>query len=370
MRDRNGGLSPMRHLNAVLTQELERARRFGRPLAVLMIDVDHLRAVNTAHGHLAGDRVLKDVAEALGRATREYDIAARFGGDEFCVLLPETALEGALVVADRIRALVERIAGEPRVRVSIGVATQQGGGTTSEELLALADRAAYRAKFSGRNSVAVPPDGDPVREAERVLLDTLDAWLLSTRGARDEVSEISPRDPARVPAHEAVRGDETGYALEECLVLVPEGGRPVRVDVDLPDDTAFVGDRHDDLAAGRREAGEISVVRVHVVDELGAAACRRRAANAPPDRNAYVLGRRRAFPGPQDEVVTLHEVDAYPRVVIEAIVEQVDGLSQHLVGFGLLTEDAVNGFERAAVVAHEGTASSRSAPSKSAMIRL
>jgi diguanylate cyclase (GGDEF)-like protein len=169
------GLYNVRHLNAVLTQELERARRFGRPLAVLMIDVDHLRAVNTAHGHLAGDPVLKNVAEALGRATREYDIAARFGGDEFCVLLPETALEGALVVADRIRALVERIAGEPRVTVSIGVATQQGGGTTSEELLALADRAAYRAKFSGRHSVAVPPDGDPVHEAEWVLLEALDA---------------------------------------------------------------------------------------------------------------------------------------------------------------------------------------------------
>jgi diguanylate cyclase (GGDEF)-like protein len=119
--------------------------------------------------------VLKDVADALGRATREYDIAARFGGDEFCVLLPETALEGALVVADRIRALVERMAGEPRATVSIGVATQQGGGTTSEELLTLADRAAYRAKFSGRNSDAVPPDGDPVHEAERVLLEALDA---------------------------------------------------------------------------------------------------------------------------------------------------------------------------------------------------
>ena len=170
------GLYNMRHFNAVLAQELERAKRFGRPLAVLMIDVDHLRAVNTAHGHLAGDRALKDVAEALGRATREYDIAARFGGDEFCVLLPETELDGALVVAERIRSLVEKMgAGESRITVSIGVATQHGGETTPDELVALADRAAYRAKFSGRNSVAVPPEGDPVHEAERVLLDALDA---------------------------------------------------------------------------------------------------------------------------------------------------------------------------------------------------
>jgi diguanylate cyclase (GGDEF)-like protein len=168
------GLYNMRHFNAVLTQELERAKRFGRPLAVLMIDVDHLRAVNTAHGHLAGDRVLKDVADALGRATREYDIAARFGGDEFCVLLPETELDGALVVAERIRSLVEKLSSEPRITVSIGVATQLGGEATPDELVALADRAAYRAKFSGRNSVAVPPAGDPVHEAERVLLDALD----------------------------------------------------------------------------------------------------------------------------------------------------------------------------------------------------
>jgi diguanylate cyclase (GGDEF)-like protein len=169
------GLYNMRHFNAVLAQELERAKRFGRPLAVLMIDVDHLRAVNTAHGHLAGDRVLKDVADALGRATREYDIAARFGGDEFCVLLPETELDGALIVAERIRSLVESMAGEPRITVSVGVAAQQGGEQTPEDLIGLADRAAYRAKFSGRNSVAVPPRGDPVHEAERVLLDALDS---------------------------------------------------------------------------------------------------------------------------------------------------------------------------------------------------
>jgi diguanylate cyclase (GGDEF)-like protein len=167
------GLYNMRHFTAVVSQELERARRFDRPLAVLMIDVDHLRAVNTAHGHLAGDRALKDVAVALGLATRDYDVAARFGGDEFCVLLPETELEGALVVAERIRTLVEQNTAEPRITVSVGVAAHRGGETTPDELLALADRAAYRAKFSGRNNVAVPPEGDPVHEAERVLLDAL-----------------------------------------------------------------------------------------------------------------------------------------------------------------------------------------------------
>lgn len=165
------GLYNMRHFHSVLSQELQRAGRFDRPLAVLMIDVDHLREINTARGHLAGDRALKTVAAALEEATREYDVAARFGGDEFCVVLPETELEGALAVAERIRALVERSSVDPHVTVSVGVAAHRGSGTTPDALVALADRAAYRAKFSGRNSVAVPPAGDPVDEAERLLLD-------------------------------------------------------------------------------------------------------------------------------------------------------------------------------------------------------
>ncbi len=166
------GLYNMRHFTAVVSQELERAKRFERPLSVLMVDVDHLRAINTAHGHLAGDQALKNVAEAIGKATREYDIGARFGGDEFCVLLPETDLAGALVVADRIRAFVE-MASDPRITVSVGVAAHQGVDQTPEDLVGLADRAAYRAKFSGRNSVAMPLEGDPVQEAEQVLLDAL-----------------------------------------------------------------------------------------------------------------------------------------------------------------------------------------------------
>lgn len=169
------GLFNMRHFQAALEQELARAGRFDRPLALLMIDVDHLRHVNNAHGHLAGDRALRLVADTLCEATRDYDVAARFGGDEFCVLLPETGPEGALAVAERIRSGVERAgaAAELGVTVSIGVAAVTGGDATSDELVMLADRAAYRAKFSGRNSVAVPPQGDPVHEAERVLLEAL-----------------------------------------------------------------------------------------------------------------------------------------------------------------------------------------------------
>ena len=139
---------------------------------------DQGRAVPPRHrvlGHLAGDRALRAVADALKEATRDYDVAARFGGDEFCVLLPETDQEGALVVAERIRTLVEESTRESEVPVtiSVGTAAHRGRGVTADDLIALADRAAYRAKFSGRNAVAVPPVGDPVDEAERVLLDAL-----------------------------------------------------------------------------------------------------------------------------------------------------------------------------------------------------
>lgn len=167
------GLYNLRHFEAALGQELGRAGRFDRHLALLMIDVDHLREINNLHGHVAGDRALVGVAESLRRATREYDVAARFGGDEFCVLLPETDLDGALVVAERMRALVEESSrgGDVPVTVSIGVVAHCGPGAEAEDLIAVADRAAYEAKASGRNAIAAAPPIDPVEQAERLLAD-------------------------------------------------------------------------------------------------------------------------------------------------------------------------------------------------------
>ena len=169
------GLYNLRHFQAALGQELGRAGRFDRPLALLMVDVDHLRELNTLHGHVAGDRALVAVADALKRSTREYDVAARFGGDEFCVLLPETELDGALTVAERIRALVEestRTAGIP-VTVSIGAVAHRGAGATADELIGVGDRAAYEAKASGRNAIAAAPPRDPVEQAERILAESV-----------------------------------------------------------------------------------------------------------------------------------------------------------------------------------------------------
>ena len=167
------GLFNVRHLTSVLEQELRRAERFGRPLSLLMIDVDHLRRINNSLGHVAGDQALRLVSMSLRSLTRDYDVAARFGGDEFCVLLPETDQAGALRVADRIREDVERSGNGAglQLTVSIGVASAQKGAT-AEDLIALADRAAYRAKSSGRNAVAMPPDG-PVEAAERALAEAV-----------------------------------------------------------------------------------------------------------------------------------------------------------------------------------------------------
>jgi diguanylate cyclase (GGDEF)-like protein len=159
--DAKTGLFNARHFNLELAAELRRASRFRRPVSVLMADLDLLREVNNNHGHLAGDTVLRRVAEVLKRELRDYDTAARFGGEEFTVFLPETDGESARAIAERIRAGVEAheipLAPRPgtvRATISLGLATFPYDGTTPEELLDAADTALYRAKLAGRNSVS------------------------------------------------------------------------------------------------------------------------------------------------------------------------------------------------------------------------
>lgn len=144
-----------------LTAELERARRYALHLSMLMVDLDHFKAINDSYGHVVGDEVLRGVARVLQREARTVDIVARFGGEEFVVVLPETGEEGAVALAERIRVRVSETAPVPggeygwlRVTVSVGVATVPSPRVNSpEELIALADEALYRAKAQGRNRV-------------------------------------------------------------------------------------------------------------------------------------------------------------------------------------------------------------------------
>jgi diguanylate cyclase (GGDEF)-like protein/putative nucleotidyltransferase with HDIG domain len=158
--DPKTGLFNARHFAAALEEELGRATRFERPLSLIMADLDLLRDINNAYGHLAGDAVLKGIAEIFRSQLRNYDVPARFGGEEFSILLPETAPEQALEIAERIRQAVAEAefevetSSEPiRATVSVGVAGFPTDATDANELIHQADLAVYRAKLQGRNRV-------------------------------------------------------------------------------------------------------------------------------------------------------------------------------------------------------------------------
>jgi diguanylate cyclase (GGDEF)-like protein len=142
-----------------LEREWERADRYDLVLTLLMVDLDHFKQVNDLRGHLAGDQVLQQIGDLLRREGRSVDTVGRYGGEEFVVILPETALHGAMIVAERARQRIQvhnfGTASEPiSVTVSIGVASVPDERATSPEtFLALADAALYRAKADGRNVV-------------------------------------------------------------------------------------------------------------------------------------------------------------------------------------------------------------------------
>ena len=143
-----------RHIMERFDQEFERSRRTKRPLSCIMIDVDHFKTINDTHGHLAGDAVLKEISRRLQSETRKYDAVGRYGGEEFLVMLPETGLEQAQVVAERIRMAVRDTAIEGlSVTISLGVALQQDNDNTTDDLLRRADGALYSAKGNGRDRI-------------------------------------------------------------------------------------------------------------------------------------------------------------------------------------------------------------------------
>ena len=175
-QDPKTGLYNARFFTDALEDAIERLERGGAPFALLLADLDLLREINNRFGHLAGDIVLAGVARVFRDALRPHDIVARFGGEEFCVLLPDTPEAEALAIAERIRSAVENASFEVDtatapvgVTVSIGLASAPTDATTARDLLHLADVAVYRAKAEGRNRTTLASGQDAVLDPDLTL---------------------------------------------------------------------------------------------------------------------------------------------------------------------------------------------------------
>jgi diguanylate cyclase (GGDEF)-like protein/putative nucleotidyltransferase with HDIG domain len=209
--DPKTGLFNARHFAVVLREELTRASRLGRPVSVIMADLDLLRDINNTYGHLAGDAVLQGIADIFRTQLRHYDVPARFGGEEFAVLLPDTDPELGLEIAERIRrAVAARLfevetSSEPiRATVSLGVAGFPGDATDANELVHQADLAVYRAKLQGRNralGASAEPLAVPDDRAARLAVVPEDGphTTLAPRAAVAEPPPVERRDAAPRP---------------------------------------------------------------------------------------------------------------------------------------------------------------------------
>lgn len=155
------GLANRRAWDEQLPRELARSRRTGRPVSLVLADLDGFKALNDTHGHQAGDRLLREVAAAWRRCLREVDVIARLGGDEFGFILPDCPRDGAMLVAERLRMAVPDSVG-----CSFGVAAWDGYESAAE-LTERADHALYEAKRGGRDRVVAAPDIGPL--VERML---------------------------------------------------------------------------------------------------------------------------------------------------------------------------------------------------------
>lgn len=182
-----------RRLEVDLDAEVARSTRYNRPLAFIMLDVDHFKAVNDTHGHQAGDAILSEFQSAFNAALRETDTAYRYGGEEFCVILRETDADAAVVVAERLRGVIAQrfagVGGSPMVTASLGIAAMPENAIDAASLLASADKAMYLAKASGRNCVRRAVAGPAVVDGAQVRV-------------RSRLRTITTRKP-RAPAGDA-----------------------------------------------------------------------------------------------------------------------------------------------------------------------
>ena len=236
------GLYNRSQLFATLEQEVSRTRRSDRGFCVLMIDLDGLKSINDTGGHLRGDEVLRAIGAVIARSTRAVDSAYRFGGDEFVVLLPETDIVGAFVVAEKIRLGAEELdvtigGGVPsgaQVSVSIGLVSHPEDGLSAEELMAAADRAMYHAKSLGKNQISGNPRPRPALLARRSTLEEPPTGAppspLPQRRASEPVPEAAA-SPVPGPS------EDRAVAIEMGPVVVPEA-EPVEASEDADAEVA------------------------------------------------------------------------------------------------------------------------------------
>ena len=183
-----------RYMHECLDKEIARGTRFGSTFSIIMIDLDFFKTYNDTYGHLAGDDVLAGIGKCIEASIRNVDLAFRYGGEEFAVILPETTTEGAYLVAERIREKIGQkvFSGRSFITASLGIATWPTDGVTKEQILVSADKALYAAKATGRNRTCAPYDenkqgivsADAVSETQRIAISMIFA-LAATVDAKD-----------------------------------------------------------------------------------------------------------------------------------------------------------------------------------------
>lgn len=176
------GLYNYRHFLHALDREMERTRRTGQPISLVMIDLDHFKAINDRWGHEVGNRVLRRTAKVIRQMVRKIDVPCRYGGEEFALILPGTQLGLAVNVANRLREAIERsfviLEGEEKVRFTVSMGADlflPGQGDTAASFVERADRLLYQAKREGRNRVChadyryLSPESEVSAEEKRAL---------------------------------------------------------------------------------------------------------------------------------------------------------------------------------------------------------
>jgi diguanylate cyclase (GGDEF)-like protein len=178
MTDPLTGLYNRRFLEARLEEEINRSQRQGKPFSLIIADLDNFKYYNDICGHLAGDKALRKAAASMRRVAREMDVVVRYGGEEFCLILPATGRKESFFVAERLRRTIEAesFPGETnlplgRLTLSLGIATYPDDGATMNSLLAAADLSLYQAKELGRNR-SVSSSGTPAGAPPSRLLST------------------------------------------------------------------------------------------------------------------------------------------------------------------------------------------------------